>query len=229
MSAGGSQRLRAAQLRSFSKTEKIMAELIELKATAREGTGKLANRALRAQKMVPGVVYGGEKTPANVALEYKLLWQHYQSGTFLSTVYLLDVDGKKERVIPRDVQVDPVRDFPIHVDFMRISRTSRIDVEVPVQFVNEDACPGLKRGGVLNIVRHEIEFSCPADGIPEKITVDLTGLEIGDSIHISAIKLPAGITPTITDRDFTVATIAGASAGGSEAAAAAGEEAAPSE
>jgi large subunit ribosomal protein L25 len=188
-----------------------MAELTELKATAREGTGKLANRALRAQKLVPGVVYGGEKGPANVALEYKLLWQHYQTGLFLSTVYLLDVDGKKERVIPRDVQVDPVRDFPIHVDFMRVSRTSRIDVEVPVQFVNEEASPGLKRGGVLNIVRHEVELTCPADAIPERLIVDLTGLDIGDSLHISAVSLPAGTTPTI-DRDFTIATIAGAAA-----------------
>ncbi len=195
-----------------------MAELIELKATAREGTGKLANRALRAQKMVPGVVYGGEGQPANVALEYRHVWQHYQTGHFLSTVYILDVDGKKERVIPRDVQVDPVRDFPIHVDFMRVSRTSRIDVMVPVQFLNEDASPGLKRGGVLNIVRHEVEFSCPADAIPERITVDLTGLEIGDSIHISAIELPKGIRPTIADRDFTVATIAGAAGAKSEAA-----------
>lgn len=202
-----------------------MAELIELKATAREGTGKLANRALRAKKMVPGVVYGGEHGPANVALEYKLVWQHYQTGHFLSTVYLLDVDGKKERVIPRDVQVDPVRDFPVHVDFMRVSRTSRIDVAIPVQFLNEEASPGLKRGGVLNIVRHEIEFSCPADAIPEKITVDLTGLEIGDSVHISAIKLPEGITPVIADRDFTIATIAGAASARSEVAAVAeGEE-----
>ena len=203
-----------------------MAELTELKATAREGTGKLANRALRAQKMVPGVVYGGETAPANVTLEYKSVFQHYQTGHFLSTVYLLDVDGKKERVIPRDVQVDPVRDFPIHVDFMRVSRTSRIDVDIPVQFINEEASPGLKRGGVLNIVRHSIEFTCPADAIPEKITVDLTGLDIGDSLHISAVTLPAGITPTI-DRDFTIATIAGAAAARSEAdteAAAAVEE-----
>lgn len=196
-----------------------MAELIELKATAREGTGKLANRALRAQKMVPGIVYGGEAGPANVALEYKLLWQHYQTGHFLQTVYVLDVDGKKERVLPREVQVDPVRDFPIHVDFMRVSASSRIDVEVPVHFVNEDASPGLKRGGVLNIVRHEIELSCPADAIPESLTVDLTGLNIGDSVHISAIKLPAGVTPVIADRDFTVATIAGAASAKSEAAA----------
>jgi large subunit ribosomal protein L25 len=201
-----------------------MAELIELKATAREGTGKLANRALRAKKLVPGVVYGGEGGPANVALEYKLVWQHYQTGHFLSTVYLLDVDGKKERVIPRDVQVDPVRDFPVHVDFMRVSRTSRIDVAVPVQFLNEDASPGLKRGGVLNIVRHEIEFSCPADSIPERITVDLTGLEIGDSIHISEVKLPEGITPVIADRNFTIATIAGAASARSEAAAESEEE-----
>jgi large subunit ribosomal protein L25 len=195
-----------------------MAELIELKATAREGTGKLANRALRAQKMVPGVVYGGEKDPANVALEYKLVWQNYQTGHFLSTVFLLDVDGKKERVIPRDVQVDPVRDFPIHVDFLRVSKTSRIDVMVPVHFVNEDASPGLKRGGVLNIVRHEVEFSCAAESIPESITVDLTGLEIGDSVHISSVKLPEGVTPVIADRDFTIATIAGAAAARSEAA-----------
>jgi large subunit ribosomal protein L25 len=188
----------------------IMAELTELKATAREGTGKLANRALRAQKMVPGVVYGGETGPANVALEYKSVFQHYQTGHFLSTVYLLDIDGKKERVIPREVQVDPVRDFPMHVDFMRVSRSSRIDVDVPVQFINEEASPGLKRGGVLNIVRHTIEFSCPTEAIPEKITVDLTGLNIGDAIHISAVTLPAGVTPTIIDRDFTIATIAGA-------------------
>ncbi len=201
-----------------------MAELIELKATAREGTGKLANRALRAQKLVPGVIYGGGATPANVALEYKIVWQHYQSGHFLSTVYLLDVDGKKERVIPRDVQVDPVRDFPIHVDFLRVTKTSRIDVEVPVHFINEDASPGLKRGGVLNIVRHEIECTCPADAIPENITIDLTGLDIGDSVHISAIALPKGITPTIADRDFTIATIIGAAAARSEADAEATQE-----
>ena len=201
-----------------------MAELTELKATAREGTGKLANRALRAQKLVPGVVYGGDTGPANVALEYRHVFQHYQTGHFLSTVYLLDIDGKKERVIPRDVQVDPVRDFPIHVDFMRVSRSSRIDVDVPVQFVNEDASPGLKRGGVLNIVRYTIEFSCPADAIPEKITVDLTGLDIGDSVHISAVTLPKGITPAITDRDFTIATIAGAAAARPESETEAAEE-----
>jgi large subunit ribosomal protein L25 len=193
-----------------------MAELIELKATARKGTGKLANRALRAQKLVPGVIYGGGEDPSNVSMEYKLLWQNHQTGHFLSTVYMLDVDGKKERVIPREVQVDPVRDFPIHVDFLRVSKSSRIDVDLPVHFVNEDASPGLKRGGVLNIVRHNIECTCPADAIPENITVDLTGLDIGDAVHISAVALPKDITPTI-DRDFTIATIVGAAAARSEA------------
>ena len=191
-----------------------MAELAELKATAREGTGKVANRALRAKKLVPGVIYGGTQKPENVALEYKVVQQHHQSGHFLSTVYTLEVDGKKERVIPREVQVDPVRDFPIHVDFMRVTRASRIDVAVPVLFINEEASPGLKRGGVLNVVRYDIELTCPAEAIPENITVDLAGLDIGDSVHISAIKLPEGITPKIADRDFTIATIAGASAQG---------------
>jgi large subunit ribosomal protein L25 len=202
-----------------------MAELIELKATAREGTGKMANRVLRAQKMVPAVIYGGEADPENVALEYKAVWQNYQTGHFLSTVYLLDVNGKKERVIPREVQVDPVRDFPIHVDFMRVSKSSRIDVAIPVHFINEEASPGLKRGGVLNIVRHEIECSCPADAIPESIIVDLTGLNIGDSVHIHSIQLPAGVVPVVHERDFTIVSVAGAASMKPEASPEAAEEA----
>jgi large subunit ribosomal protein L25 len=125
---------------------------------------------------------------------------------------MLDVDGTKIRVIPRGVQLDPVRDFPIHVDFMRLGRDALVTVDVPVHFLNEPASPGLKRGGVLNIVRHDIPVRCPADKIPDHFDVDLTGLEIGDSIHISAIALPEGVTPTITDRDFTVATIVGRAA-----------------
>jgi large subunit ribosomal protein L25 len=189
-----------------------MAELIELKATAREGTGKMANRVLRANKMVPAVIYGGETAPENVALDYKALWMNYQTGHFLTTVFMLDIGGRKERVIPREVQVDPVRDFPIHVDFMRVAKSSRIDVAIPVHFINEEASPGLKRGGVLNVVRHEIECSCPADAIPDSIVVDLKGLNIGDSVHISAVKLPAGIKPIVAERNFTVASIAGSSA-----------------
>jgi large subunit ribosomal protein L25 len=172
--------------------------------------------------MVPGVVYGGEAAPVNVALEYKNVLQQYQTGVFLSTVYLLDVNGKKERVIPREVQVDPVRDFPIHVDFMRVSRTSRIDVEVPVQFINEDASPGLKRGGVLNVVRHEVEMRVPADRIPDELIVDLTGFDIGASIHISSVSLPEGAKPVI-ERDFTIATIVAPSGLKSEEAASEGE------
>jgi large subunit ribosomal protein L25 len=188
-----------------------MAELIELKATAREGTGKMANRVLRASKMVPAVIYGGEGAPVNVAIDYKTLWMNYQTGHFLTTVYMLDIEGKKERVIPRDVQVDPVRDFPIHVDFMRVSKSSRIHVAIPVHFINEEASPGLKRGGVLNVVLHEIDCTCPADAIPESIVIDLKGLGIGDSVHISQVKLPEGIRPTDT-HDFTVASVAGSAA-----------------
>jgi large subunit ribosomal protein L25 len=193
-----------------------MATMVELKASSREATGKAANRAIRKQGRVPAIVYGGGEDPQSVTVEYKEVFKQVQTGHFLSTVYMLDLEGKKVRVIPRDVQLHPVRDFPLHVDFMRISRTSRVEVEVAVQFINEADSPGLKRGGVLNIVRHEIELSCPAESIPENIEIDLTGLDIGDSIHISAVKLPENVTPTIGDRDFTIATIVGSSAMKSE-------------
>jgi large subunit ribosomal protein L25 len=174
-----------------------MATMVELKASSREATGKAANRAIRKQGRVPAIVYGGGEDPQSVTVEYKEVFKQVQTGHFLSTVYMLDLEGKKVRVIPRDVQLHPVRDFPLHVDFMRISRTSRVEVEVAVQFINEADSPGLKRGGVLNIVRHEIELSCPAESIPENIEIDLTGLDIGDS-------------------DFTIATIVGSSAMKSE-------------
>jgi large subunit ribosomal protein L25 len=190
----------------------IMATMVELKATNREATGKAANRAIRKDGRVPAIVYGDGQEPQSVTVEYKEVFKQVQSGHFLSTVYMLDLEGKKVRVIPKDVQLHPVRDFPVHVDFLRISRTSRVDVEVAVHFINEADSPGLKRGGVLNIVRHEIELSCPAEAIPEAIEVDLTGLEIGDAIHISAVKLPENVTPTIADRDFTIATVVGSSA-----------------
>ena len=148
-----------------------------------------------------------------MTLEYRNVWQHYRTDRLLPFDGLYAGCGGQERARHSARGSGRSRpDFPIHVDFLRVSRTSRIDVEVPVQFINEEASPGLKRGGVLNIVRHSIEFSCPADAIPEKITIDLTGLDIGDGVHISAVPLPAGITPTITDRDFTIATIAGAAA-----------------
>jgi large subunit ribosomal protein L25 len=209
-----------------------MAEAIELKAWTRQRTGKGGAREVRREGRVPGIVYGETQEPQNIALESKVISKQIQTGHFRSTIFMLDVDGTKVRVIPRDVQLDPVRDFPIHVDFMRLSKDALVSVDVPVHFLNDAASPGLKRGGVLNVVRHDIPVRCPADKIPDHFTVDLTGLEIGDSIHISAIALPEGVTPTITDRDFTVATIVGRAAEEEEAPSAAeaeGEEAAAAE
>ena len=189
-----------------------MAEAIELKAWARQRTGTGGARQIRRDGRVPGIVYGDKQDPQNIALETRAITKQLQTGHFQSTIFMLDVDGAKTRVIPRGVQLDPVRDFPIHVDFMRLSKDALVTVDVPVHFLNEAESPGLKRGGVLNIVRHDIPVRCPADTIPEFFEVDLTGQEIGDSIHISSIKLPDGVTPTITDRDFTVATIVGRTA-----------------
>jgi large subunit ribosomal protein L25 len=189
-----------------------MAEAIELKAWPRQRTGTGGARQVRREGRVPGIVYGDKEEPQNIALEFKAISKQIQTGHFQSTIFMLDVDGTKIRVIPRGVQLDPVRDFPIHVDFMRLSRDALVTVDVPVRFLNEPASPGLKRGGVLNVVRHDIPVRCPADKIPDHFDVDLTGLEIGDSVHISAIALPEGVTPTISDRDFTVATIVGRAA-----------------
>lgn len=205
-----------------------MSQMVELKAAARDVTGKAAMRGIRKQGLVPAVLYGGEGEPRNVTVERKEITKHMQTGHFLSTIYMLNVGGEKIRVIPRDLQLDVVRDFPVHVDFMRISASSRVDVQVAVHFINELASPGLKRGGVLNIVEHEIELSCPADAIPEVIEIDVTGLDIGDAIHISGVKLPANVKPT-TDRDYTVATIVGSSAMKPEDEEGAGAEAAATE
>jgi len=189
-----------------------MAEAIELKAWARQRSGKGGARAERREGRIPGTLYGDRKDPETISVEYRAINLQLQSGHFQSTVFTLNVDGSKTRVIPRAVQLDPVRDFPIHVDFLRLSKDALVTVEVPVHFLNEAASPGLKRGGVLNVVRHEIQVRCPADAIPDHFDVDLTGLEIGDAVHISAIKLPEGVRPTTTERDFTVATIVGRSA-----------------
>ncbi len=189
-----------------------MAEAIELKAWARARTGTGGARAERREGRIPGSVYGGKNTPQNIALETKAVTKQIQTGHFQSTIYMINLDGSKIRVIPRGVQVDPIRDNPIHVDFLRLAKDALVTVDVPVHFLNEADSPGLKRGGVLNIVRHDIAVRCPAERIPEFIEIDLAGREIGDSIHISAVKLPEGAAPTITDRDFTVATIAGRAA-----------------
>lgn len=204
--------------------------LIQMKATARPRAGKGAARQVRREGKVPGVIYGDKQPAVTVALDSNELSKVIGKGKFLSTLFELDVDGQKSRVIPRDVQLDPVKDFAIHVDFQRVGPGGKIRVAVPCRFVNEAASPGLKRGGVLNIVRHDVEVICSADAIPAFFEFDLTGIEIGRSIHISATKLPEGVSPVIRNRDFTVATIAGAKAQEEEkptAAAADGAAAAP--
>jgi large subunit ribosomal protein L25 len=183
----------------------------EMKATARSGAGKGAARATRRSGRVPGVVYGEKEAPIAISVDATELGRRIYAGHFLTTVYDLDVDGKKVRVIPRDYQLDPVLDRPIHVDFLRLGAGSVVRVHVPVKFTNHDAAPGLKRGGTLNIVRHTVEFVCPAEGIPESIVADLTGMEIGHSLHISAVALPEGVRPVIRDRDFTIATVVSSS------------------
>jgi large subunit ribosomal protein L25 len=189
-----------------------MAKAVQLKAEARDGSGKGAARAMRRQGLVPAVVYGDKQEPRTISLRYGDLVPHVKTGRFTATLVDLVLGSETVRVIPRDIQFEPVRDFIIHVDFLRLGKDARIRVEVPVHFRNHEASPGLKAGGVLNIVRHEIEFFCPADSIPEEIIVDLTGLHIGQSVHVSQVQLPEGAQPTIADRDFTIATIASAAA-----------------
>ncbi len=194
-------------------------------AQARERVGKGAARKARATGVVPGVIYGDKKPARPVSIEGRVLIKELRRGGFLNRLYELDVEGDKERVLPRDVQLDPVSDFPIHVDFLRLGRGAEIKIMIPVNFTGEEESEGLKRGGVINVVRHEIEFSCPADAIPEAIEVSLAGSDIGDSIHISEVTLPDGVTPTITDRDFTIATIAAPTVVADEAAEEAAEAA----
>jgi large subunit ribosomal protein L25 len=182
-------------------------------ATPRDRVGKGSSRAARRNGRVPAVVYGLGKPPVAVTLPLNEVLKEQKKGRLSGHLYNLEVEGKSERVIPRDVQLDVVTDFPIHIDFLRLTKDARVEVLVPVHFLNEEKSPGLKRGGVLNIVRHDVELECPAEAIPEFIEVDLTGLDIGDNIHISNVKLPEGVTPGITDRDFTVATIAAPSGG----------------
>jgi large subunit ribosomal protein L25 len=194
----------------------------ELKAELRERVGKGSSRELRRNGLIPAVIYGDKQEPISIALPSKEVTLRIHAGGFMTTVATIDVDGKKISVLPKDYQLDPVRDFTVHVDFLRIGKNSEVNVEVPVHFVNETKSPGIKVGGVLNIVRHAVELHCPADAIPEFLTVDLSGAKIGDSLHISHVKLPAGARPVIGDRDFTIATIvapAGGTTGEEEAVA----------
>ncbi|WP_377296344.1 50S ribosomal protein L25/general stress protein Ctc [Rhizobium sp. SGZ-381] len=187
----------------------------ELKAEARERVGKGSSRELRRNGFIPAVIYGDKQAPISIALSTNEVTKRIHAGGFMTTVATIVYNGEKISVLPKDYQLDPVRDFTMHVDFLRVSADSQVTVDVPVHFINEEKS-GIKIGGVLNIVRHEVEMTCPANDIPEFITVDLDGFKIGDSIHISAVKLPKDATPTITDRDFTIATIVAPAGGTSE-------------
>jgi large subunit ribosomal protein L25 len=181
--------------------------MTSLAAEPREGVGKGASRSLRRAGRVPGVIYGEKAPQEMVSLEARELRRALQSARFFSTLCNLQVNGEAVRVLPREVQLHPVTDEPLHVDFVRVGRGATIVVTVPVVFAHEDISRGLKRGGVLNIVRRELELLCPADAIPGEIVVDLSDADIGDSVHISQVALPEGVRPAIADRDFTIATI----------------------
>lgn len=202
-----------------------MSDALTLPAELRERAGKGASRELRRNGRVPAVIYGGKDEPTPIHIEEKLLMKQLMTGHFMNSIVMVELDGKQVRTIPKDVAMHPVTDRPVHADFLRLARHATIEVDVPVVFINEEASPGLKRGGVLNVVRHELQLVCDADRIPGEIAIDVTGLEVGDAIHISAVTLPEGTESAITDRDFTIATIVAPSAlKRSDAAAAEGEE-----
>jgi large subunit ribosomal protein L25 len=201
-----------------------MSQTYELKAETRERVGKGSSRELRRNGLIPAVIYGDKQPPLSIALSTKDVAMKIHAGGFMTTVAMIDVNGEKIRVLPKDYQLDPVRDFTMHVDFLRVSKDSQVSVQIPVHFENEEKSPGLKRGGALNIVRHEVELNVSADAIPDFLSVDLTGLNIGDTVHISDVKLPAGATPVIGDRDFTIATITGHAQEAEEAEEGEGEE-----
>ena len=185
-----------------------MAAIKQLAAVTRSGTGKGAARSVRRAGRIPGVIYGGGDAAAPISLDDRELNKLIYAGHFLTTIFELDVGGAKQRVIPRDYQLDPIKDQPIHVDFLRLKPGANLRVEVPVHFINQDICPGLKKGGSLNIVRHAIAMRVPVDAIPEAVVADLASLQINDSVHIAAIPLPEGCKLTQRERDFTIATIA---------------------
>jgi large subunit ribosomal protein L25 len=185
-----------------------MAELQTLRAETRANLGKGPAYQTRLKGFIPAIIYGGKEQPQPVQVEERGFSKLYGTGHLLSTLFMLEVNGQRTRVIPRAVQLDPVTDRPVHVDFMRLAEGARIALAIPVHFRGQESSPGIKRGGVINIVRHEVELYCPADNIPAFIEGDLSSLDIGDSLHISAFALPEGVKPVISTRDFTVATIA---------------------
>lgn len=189
-----------------------MSQSMKLVAEARNGAGKGASRELRRNGRVPAVIYGDKKEPLGVHVEEKALMKLLHTGHFMNSVVELDLAGQIHRTLPKDVQFHPVTDRPTHVDFFRVTANTKVTVAVPVRFVDEAKSPALKRGAVLNIVRHEVEVVCAPDSIPDDLVASLEGLDVGDSLHISAFRLPEGVKPAISDRDFTVATIVAPSA-----------------
>lgn len=194
-----------------------MSDIIVLAAEQRERAGKGVARALRREGLVPAVIYGGKEAPEGISVNSRDITKIFNTGRLLSTLIEIEVKGKKQRAIARDVQLHPVRDDILHADFLRLGKDAKIAVEVAVNFLNEETCPGLKMGGVLNVVRYTIELNCPADNIPEAIDLDLAEAKMNDSIHISEVNLPDGVEPVITDRDFTIVTVAAPAALRSEA------------
>ena len=184
-----------------------MSEALNLPAEARERAGKGASRAIRREGRTPAVIYGGKEEPTMIHVEQKELVRQLNTGHFMNSIVNIEIGGKIIRTLPKDVAFHPVTDRPLHVDFLRMTGDSMVEVQVPVVFVNEEGSPGLKKGGVLNIVRHELELLCPNAEIPDEIQIDVTGKDIGDSIHISEVTLPKGVKSVITDRDFTIATV----------------------
>ena len=185
-----------------------MSDDTTISAEQRERVGKGSARAVRRAGRVPAVIYGDKKEPVGITLESREITRLVHQPGIFGRLLDIKVSGSKHTVLTRDIQFHPVTDNVLHMDFLRVSGSAKVAVAIAVEFINEDECPGIKVGGVLNVVRYEVELLCPATTIPEKITVDLQGLKIGDSVHISTIELPDGVTPTITDRDFTIATIA---------------------
>ena len=184
-----------------------MSDQLVLSAEARDRAGKGASRALRREGRVPAVIYGNNEEPTLVHVEEKAINKMLGTGHFFNSVVMVEVGGKKVRTLPKDVAFHPVSDRPLHADFLRVSEHATVHVNVPVHFANEEKSPGLKRGGVLNVVRHELELVCDAASIPDEIVIDMTGYDVGESVHISAVTLPEGATSAITDRDFTIATL----------------------
>ncbi|MBQ0772657.1 MAG: large subunit ribosomal protein L25 [Parasphingorhabdus sp.] len=189
-----------------------MSDQLSISAEPRERAGKGASRALRREGRVPAVIYGDKKEAVAIHVEAKALNKLLGTGHFMNSLVQVEVNGEKTRTLPKDVAFDPVTDRPLHVDFFRLAKGAKVQVNIPVVFINEEASPGLKRGGVMNVVRHELDLMCDADHIPDQIEIDVTGLEIGDSIHISSITLPQGAESAITDRDFTIAGVTAPSA-----------------